>query len=113
MSSPTKHASKRKRSKEALHDLEHELRRTRAELEQLRRAASEQAQLHDEVRLLQRVVHQSSTARKTLALVSGYRGRWTSMRASRDILLSCHPDHQHRYATWRACTAITQKVGIV
>ena len=28
MNSPSKHASKRKRSKDALHDLEHELRRT-------------------------------------------------------------------------------------
>ena len=114
MSSPSKHASKRKRSREVLHDLEHELRRTRAELEQLRRVASGQARLYDEVRLLQRVVHQSSTARKTLALVSGYREEMAlrCKRLRRDILLSCHPDHKHRYANVEdACTTITQKVG--
>ena len=70
--SATKH-SKRKRSREVLQDLEDELRRTRAELDQLRRAGSGQQQLRDELGLLQRVVHQSTTARQTLALVNVYR----------------------------------------
>ena len=75
--------------------------------------ASGHARLHDEVRLLQRVVHQSSTARKTLALVSGYREEMAlrCKRLRRDLLLCCHPDHHHRYETAeQACTATTQAI---
>ena len=110
--SATKH-SKRKRSREVLQDLEDELRRTRAELDQLRRAGSGQQQLRDELGLLQRVVHQSTTARQTLALVNVYREEVGAKckRLRRDLLLCCHPDHHHRYETAeQACPATTQAI---
>ena len=66
-----------------------------------------------ELGLLQRVVHQSTTARQTLALVNAYREEVGAKckRLRRDLLLCCHPDHHHRYETAEeACTATTQAI---